>query len=119
LRDIEKHEEITITYLRVLNNREARQEALQRKFAFSCSRLLCSLPSDQSQESDVRLDGIFKLDGLGGRDGVMGILSTPLRILRYVVDQQIQQVDIAVRSACSSVAVRSRFFAFPYSVLGF
>jgi hypothetical protein len=94
LRGIEKHEEITITYLRVLNNREARQEALQRKFAFSCSYLLCSLPSDQSQESDIRLDGIFKLDGLIGRDGVMGILSTPLRILRYV-DQQIQQASVA------------------------
>lgn len=87
-RDIEKGEEITIYYLGVLNNRKARQEALRRKFAFTCSCRLCSLPPDQSQESDRRLDEIFKLDGLIGRDGLMGILSAPLRILRYV-DQQI------------------------------
>jgi hypothetical protein len=89
LRDIEKGKEITIYYLGVLNNREARQEALRRKFAFTCSCRLCSLPPDQSQESDRRLDEIFKLDGLIGRDGLMGILSAPLRILRYV-DQQIR-----------------------------
>jgi hypothetical protein len=89
LRDIEKGKEITIYYLGVLNNREARQEALRRKFAFTCSCRLCSLPSNQSQESDRRLDEIFKLDGLIGRDGLMGILSAPLRILRYV-DQQIR-----------------------------
>ena len=89
LRDIEKGEEITIYYLAILNNREARQEALRRKFAFTCSCRLCSLPPDQSQESDRRLDEIFKLDGLIGRDGLMGILSAPLRILRYV-DQQIR-----------------------------
>jgi hypothetical protein len=89
LRDIEKGKEITIYYLGGLNNREARQEALRRKFAFTCSCRLCSLPPDQSQESDRRLDEIFKLDGLIGRDGLMGILSAPLRILRYV-DQQIR-----------------------------
>jgi hypothetical protein len=89
LRDIEKGKEITIYYLGVLNNREARQEALQRKFAFTCSCGLCSLPPDQGQENDKRLDEIVKLDGLIGRDGLMGILSAPLRILRYV-DQQIR-----------------------------
>ncbi|KAK7888373.1 hypothetical protein LTR67_008719 [Exophiala xenobiotica] len=88
LRDIEKDEEITIYYIAVVNNREARQEALRRKFAFTCSCRLCSWPPDQSQESDRRLDEILKLDGLIGRDGLMGIFSTPLRILRYV-DQQI------------------------------
>jgi len=89
LRDIEKGKEITIYYLGVLNNREARQEALRRKFAFTCSCRLCSLPPDQSQECDRRLDEILKLDGLIGRDGLMGILSAPLRILQYV-DQQIR-----------------------------
>ncbi|MCJ1234381.1 hypothetical protein MMC14_002342 [Varicellaria rhodocarpa] len=88
LRDIEKGEEITIYYLGIHNNREARQEALRRKFGFVCSCRLCSLPPDQSKESDKRLDEILKLDGLIGRDGLMGILSTPLQILRYV-DQQI------------------------------
>jgi len=81
LRDIEKGEEITIYYLGVLNSRKARQEALRRKFAFTCSCRLCSLPPDQSRESDRRLDEILKLDGLIGRDGLIGILSAPLQIL--------------------------------------
>jgi hypothetical protein len=89
LRDIEKGQEITIYYLGVLMSREARQEALRRKFAFTCSCRLCSLPPDQSQESDRRLDEILKLDGLIGRDGLMGIVSAPLQILRHV-DQQIR-----------------------------
>ncbi len=89
LRDIEKGKEITIYYLRVLNSREARRKTLRRKFGFTCSCRLCSLPPDQSQESDRRLDEIFKLDGLIGGDGMMGISSAPLRILRYV-DQQIR-----------------------------
>ncbi|RFU29079.1 hypothetical protein B7463_g7275, partial [Scytalidium lignicola] len=88
LRDIEEGEEITIYYLGVLNSREARQEALQRKFAFTCSCRLCSLPPDQSQENDRRLNEILKLDGLIGRNGLMGIVSSPLQILRYV-DQQV------------------------------
>ena len=88
LRDIEKGEEITIYYLGILNGRKARQEALRRKFAFTCSCRLCSLPPDQSQESNGGLNEIPKLDSLIGRDGLMGIMSTPLQILRYV-DQQI------------------------------
>ena len=52
LRDIEKGEEITIYYLGVLNSRKIRREILERRFAFTCSCRLCSLPPDQSQESD-------------------------------------------------------------------
>jgi hypothetical protein len=88
-RDIEIGEEITIFYLGVLNNRKTRQGALRSKFKITCSCRLCSLPPDQSQESDRRLDEILKLDGLIGRDGIMGIMSAPLRILQYV-DQQIR-----------------------------
>lgn len=89
MRDIEKGEEITIYYLSDLNRRELRQEALRRKFSFECLCRLCSLPPDQSQESDRRLEDILKLDDLIGRDGLEGIRSAPLRRLRYV-DQQIQ-----------------------------
>lgn len=89
LRDISKGEEITIYYLGVQKNREARNEALQAKFGFLCSCRLCSLPLEQSQESDRRLDEIYRLDGLIGRGGIEGILSSPLRTLRYV-DQQVR-----------------------------
>ena len=89
LRDIYKSEEITIYYLGVHNNRKARREALQQKFGFTCVCRLCSLPPEQSEECDRRLDEIYRLDSLIGRGGVNGILSSPLRILRYV-DQQIR-----------------------------
>jgi hypothetical protein len=89
LRDIYEGEEITIYYLAAHKNRKARQEALQAKFGFTCSCRLCSLSLEQSQECDKRLDKIHKLDGLIGQGGLAGILSSPLRTLRYV-DQQVQ-----------------------------
>ena len=87
LRDISKGEEITIYYLRVHNNRDARKEALQAKFNFTCFCHLCSLPLEQSQESDRRLDEIHQLDGLIDKGGLNGILSSPLQALRYVEQQ--------------------------------
>ncbi|KAH8812463.1 hypothetical protein F5884DRAFT_310434 [Xylogone sp. PMI_703] len=89
LRDIEEGMEITICYLGVTNNREARQEALRRKFAFTCCCELCSLPPDQSQESDRRLLEILKLDSLINGNGLMGIVQATLKMLGYV-DQQIR-----------------------------
>jgi hypothetical protein len=89
LRDIEEGEEITITYLGVLNNRRTRQEALREKFKFNCTCHLCSLPPNLSAESDRRLDEILDLDDRIARNGIMGILSDPERILRYV-DRQTQ-----------------------------
>ena len=89
LRDIYKGEEITIYYLGVHKNREARNKALQAKFGFICLCRLCSLLLEQSQESDRRLDEIYRLDGLIGRGGIEGILSSPLRSLCYV-DQQVR-----------------------------
>jgi SET domain len=89
LRDIYEGEEITIYYLSIHKNRKARREALQAKFGFTCSCRLCSLPPEQSQENDKRLDEIYRLDSLIGRGGIEGILSSPSRTLRYV-DQQVQ-----------------------------
>lgn len=89
LRDICKGEEITIYYLGVHKNREARNKALQAKLGFICLCRLCSLPLEQSQESDRRLDEIYRLDGLIGRGGIEGILSSPLRSLCYL-DQQVR-----------------------------
>ncbi|KAI4114452.1 MAG: hypothetical protein LQ345_004763 [Seirophora villosa] len=87
LRDIREGEEITIYYLGVHKNREARKEALQANFGFECSCRLCSLPLEQSQESDRRLNEIYRLDGLIGRGGLWGITRSPLRFLRYVDEQ--------------------------------
>ena len=89
LRDIYEGEEITIYYLGIHRSREARNKVLQAKFGFICSCRLCSLPLEQSQESDRRLDEICRLDGLIGRGGMDRILLSPLRTLRYV-DQQVR-----------------------------
>jgi hypothetical protein len=88
LRDINKGEEITITYLAPLKNRRARHKALQEKFGFACLCRLCSLPLEQSQESDRRLEEIHRLDGVVDQLGTEGILVSPHRTLRYF-DQQI------------------------------
>ena len=89
LRDNYEGEEITIYYLAIHQNRKARHEALQAKFGFTCSCRLCSLPPEQSQENDMRLDMIYRLDSLIGKDGMGGILSSPSRIICYV-DRQVQ-----------------------------
>ncbi len=89
LREIDKGDEITITYLSPLKNRTARQKALQEKFGFTCSCHLCSLPPEQSQESDRRLEEIHRLDGVIDQLGTEGILVSPLRTLRYF-DQQVR-----------------------------
>ncbi|KAI0551613.1 heterokaryon incompatibility protein-domain-containing protein [Xylaria curta] len=88
LRDIDKGEEITITYLSPLKNRTARQKALQERFGFTCLCRLCSLPPEQSQESDRRLEEIHRLDGVIDQLGIEGLLVSPLRTLRYF-DQQV------------------------------
>merc|ERR1711964_931639 len=82
-------EEITITYLAPLKNRKARQKALQERFDFTCLCHLCSLPLEQSQESDRRLEEIHRLDGVIDKLGTEGILVSPLRTLRYF-DQQVR-----------------------------
>jgi SET domain len=89
LRDINKGEEITITYLSPLKNRKARQKALQESFGLTCLCCLCSLPPEQIQESDRRLEEIHRLDGVIDQLGTEGILVSPLRSLRYF-DQQVR-----------------------------
>ncbi|KAF2108247.1 hypothetical protein BDV96DRAFT_504933 [Lophiotrema nucula] len=82
LRDIPKGEEITIYYLGLDSSRAIRQKKLQDKFGFLCSCRLCSLPTEQSQDNDKRLERINRLDDLIGLDGMQMIFS--LRTLRYV-----------------------------------
>jgi hypothetical protein len=87
LRDIRKSEEITISYLGSDNARKLRLKKLQDKFEFQCSCRLCSLPKDESQESDRRLARIAHLDNLIGHDGMM--MNFSLQTLRYT-DERIQ-----------------------------
>ena len=89
LRNINKGKEITITYLGPLKNRKAQQKALQERFGFTCLCRLCSLPPEQSQESDRRLEEIHRLDGVIDQLGTEGILVSPLRTLSYF-DQQVR-----------------------------
>ena len=89
LRDIRKGEEITIHYFGIHKSRKTRNEAFQSNFGFTCSCRWCSLPPDQSQESDRRLDDIHRLYRLGSRGGEKEITDSPLQYLRYV-DQRIR-----------------------------
>lgn len=84
LRDINEGEEITIYYLAAHNSWQARQEALRAKFEFSCSCRICSSPPEQIQRNDDILEEIDHLDRLIGQRGLQGIISTPLRTLRYL-----------------------------------
>ena len=89
LRDIDKGEEITITYLGPLKNRTARRKALQERFGFACLCHLCSLPPEQNKENDRRLEEIHHLDSVINQLGTEGILVSPLRTLNYF-DQQVR-----------------------------
>lgn len=87
VRDICKGEEITISYLNSGRNRQTRQEELWEKFRFTCSCRLCSLPPDQSNDSDSKLDRIHEIDGIIEQGGVPGLVSSARRMLSYVEEQ--------------------------------
>ncbi|KAF1994263.1 SET domain-containing protein [Amniculicola lignicola CBS 123094] len=94
IRDIWKGEEITISYLSSCQNRQAREEELREKFKFTCSCQLCSLPPDQSRESDSKLDRIHEIDCIIERGGVSGLVSSPRKMLSCV-DEQVQLYSTA------------------------
>lgn len=87
VRDICKGEEITITYLRSLENRNARHEQLWENFKFRCSCGLCSLPFDQSRDSDTKLDRIHEIDCIIEQGGIEGLVTPAKRMLSYVDEQ--------------------------------
>ncbi|KAG6304755.1 hypothetical protein E4U45_001152 [Claviceps purpurea] len=61
VRDIDKGEEITTSYIPYLRSREWRQRALKQSFGFTCSCRICSLPAYESEERDRKLEQISRL----------------------------------------------------------
>jgi len=78
-KDIEKGEEITISYLSASENYATRQSRLLAAFGFVCTCELCLLPPAQRQQSDKRLYRITYIDGQIGNG--LRITSTPLACL--------------------------------------
>ncbi|KAF2825542.1 SET domain-containing protein [Ophiobolus disseminans] len=89
IRDIQKGEEITISYLEATRNKKARAKDLKQLFKFVCLCQLCSLPRQQSKESDKRLDRVHQLDNLIEEAGLEGLVWSAQRLLGYV-DEQVQ-----------------------------
>ncbi|CCE29277.1 uncharacterized protein CPUR_02970 [Claviceps purpurea 20.1] len=64
VRDINAGEEITVSYVVYLRNREGRQRMLKTSYHFTCVCSLCSLPDEQSQERDRKIAQIIRLEEL-------------------------------------------------------
>ncbi|KAG5933334.1 hypothetical protein E4U60_004532 [Claviceps pazoutovae] len=83
MRDIQPGEEITISYVFSLKSRETRQKQLKDSFDFTCSCRLCSLPKDESEERDRKLEQIVSLDQLTA----LQFTTPPLQTLAYFYTQ--------------------------------
>ncbi|KAG5988201.1 hypothetical protein E4U52_006813 [Claviceps spartinae] len=83
MRDIQPGEEITISYVFSLKSREVRQKQLKDSFDFTCSCRLCSLPEDESEERDRKLEQIVSLDQLTA----LQFTTPPLQTLAYFYTQ--------------------------------
>ncbi|CCE29285.1 uncharacterized protein CPUR_02978 [Claviceps purpurea 20.1] len=64
IRDIDAGEEITLSYVLFLMNRESRQKQLRESFGFTCFCRLCWLPHKQRREHDQKLEQIIGLGDL-------------------------------------------------------
>ncbi|KAG6095256.1 hypothetical protein E4U30_002608 [Claviceps sp. LM220 group G6] len=88
VRDINAGEEITISYVLILKNRESRQRTLKNVYHFTCRCSLCSLPNEQSQERDRKIAQIVRL----GELYLSSFARSPLQALGYV-DAQTRLYD--------------------------
>ncbi|KAG6166337.1 hypothetical protein E4U23_003605 [Claviceps purpurea] len=100
IRDIDAGEELTIPYVLFLTNRESRQRLLKGSWDFTCSCRLCSLPDEQSQERDRKLEQIVRLGKLC--DSTFELF--PLRTLRYYHAQMCLYSELG-REDCDSAKV--------------
>ncbi|KAI9606417.1 hypothetical protein KEM48_001782 [Puccinia striiformis f. sp. tritici PST-130] len=61
MREIAPGEELTISYIKLVQSREKRQKKLHGTYGFHCGCSLCSLSDAESDASDGRLDRIYEL----------------------------------------------------------
>lgn len=74
VRDIEKGEELCISYGNYLARRDLRREELKRNFGFDCMCEVCSLEGAELEESERRKEHICEIwDQLPNPDPVVGI----------------------------------------------
>lgn len=74
IRDILRGEEVTICYLgsdKACKDRAGRRKELATVFKFECRCPVCTLPPEQSLESDKRRAEIERLDGIIGQENVL------------------------------------------------
>ncbi|KAG6250034.1 hypothetical protein E4U23_001710 [Claviceps purpurea] len=83
IKDIDAGEEITLTYVPFLDGRETRQKRLKEFFSFTCVCRLCSLPKDQSQERDRKLEQISRTNELL-KANIVHFMVSPLTTLGYL-----------------------------------
>lgn len=87
IRDIRKGEEITISYLSALQNRQTRQEDLLQNFRFTCACQLCCSPLGESKATDAALDRIHAIDKIIEKRGIKGLVKPAQKMLGYVDEQ--------------------------------
>ncbi|KAG6026472.1 hypothetical protein E4U19_002597 [Claviceps sp. Clav32 group G5] len=93
IREIEEGEEITLSYVSLLEDRETRQSKLKEKFNFTCTCRVCSLPEEQSQERDRKLEEIVRTNELLKICMLQSTVS-PLMILGYLYDQKRRYIEL-------------------------
>ncbi|KAG5994824.1 hypothetical protein E4U52_000731 [Claviceps spartinae] len=95
-----ENNELTVPYVLYLKKRESRQRNLKAAWGFTCLCRLCSLPDEQSQERDQKLEQIIRLRELC--ESARFIF--PLQALRYCHAQMCLYREIE-RGQCHSVQV--------------
>ncbi|CCE29286.1 uncharacterized protein CPUR_02979 [Claviceps purpurea 20.1] len=102
IRDIDAGEEITLSYVRLLAKREARQRRYKTCYGFTCRCRVCSLPDEQSKERDRSLKQIVSLEDLFDAE----CRTDPLDALGYVHAQA--RIYSELGRECESAWVHAR-----------
>ncbi|KAG6127886.1 hypothetical protein E4U12_005583 [Claviceps purpurea] len=109
IRDIEDGEEITFSYVSLLDDRKTRQSLLKEQFDFTCLCRVCSLPDEQSQERDRKLQQIVRTEELLKICKLQFTLS-PLMILGHLHNQARRYTELG-REDCGYVQTLERALA--------